>query len=109
MFRLPWRAWYENSGHFVAALYVVFSLTDMLLSLTAFSLGIPEGNPLLASLTRYGLFVPAKLFLTLLVAVLIMVLYSRRRARSLAWSGLLAMVGVDMYHLWSLSALTRMG
>jgi hypothetical protein len=103
------RGWCNTSGPFVAVLYTVFSLTDLLLSAAASALGIPEGNPLLASLARDGLFVPAKLLLTLIAAVLIVALYSRGRVRPVAWSGVVIMASVDIYHLWGLSGLMPMG
>jgi hypothetical protein len=90
------------SGGFVAALYAVFSMADLVLSLGALSLGIPEGNPVLAGFARHGLFVPAKVCFTVIAAVLMVLLYPRPRMRSLIWSGLLVMVMVDVYHLWNL-------
>jgi len=105
----PGRGWINVSGPFVAALYTVFSSVDLLLSAAASALGIPEGNPLLASLARDGLFVPGKVLLTLIAAVLIVALYSRARARHVAWSGVVVMASVDIYHVWALSRLMPMG
>ena len=101
----PGRAWVKVSGLFVAALYTVLSLGDLLLSAAAFARGVPEGNPVLATLARDGLFIPGKLLLTLSAAVLIAALYSRARARPVAWSGVMVMASVDIYHVWALSQL----
>ncbi len=90
------------SGAVVALLYAAFSLTDLLLTRAAFSLGVGEANPLLAWLDGHGLFVPAKVALTLVAALLIGFLYSRGRARGIAWSALLLMVSVVGYHFWGL-------
>lgn len=86
------------SGAFVALLYVSLGLADLLCSLAAFSLGFGEANPVLAWLGRHGMFVPGKIALTILVAGLISLLYNRRPARVVAWSGVLAMVAVNAYH-----------
>jgi len=93
------------SRAFVAALYVVFGVADLLLSMAAFSLGVREGNPLLAAFAQVGLFVPAKILLTAAVAGLILYLYPRGHARPIAWSGLVLMASIDAYHVWSLNAL----
>ncbi|MBE9565684.1 MAG: hypothetical protein IMF16_02915 [Proteobacteria bacterium] len=90
------------SGAFVALLYAVFSFTDLLLTRAAFSLGVGEANPMLSWLDGHGLFVPAKVVFTLVAALLMGFLYSRGRARAIAWSALLLMVSVVGYHLWGL-------
>jgi len=97
------------SGVFIALLYIIFGLTDLLLSLAAFALGVLEGNPLLAWLAGCGLFVPAKILLTLAAALLIVLLYSRAGTRPFAHSAVLAMAMVDLYHIWALRALLTPG
>jgi hypothetical protein len=93
------------SGPLVAATYVLLSLTDMVFSSLAFTLGVPEGNPVMAWLCRHGLFMPAKLLLTGLVAGLMLKLYPRRQVRSVAWLAVAAMAGVVAYHIWAFSTL----
>jgi len=92
------------SGAFVAVLYVVFGLADLWFSLIAFRFGVPEGNPFLALMGEHGLFVPAKLALTGVAALLISRLYYRPRVQMLCWSALLAMMAVDAYHVVNLNA-----
>ena len=93
------------SGPLVAATYAVLSLTDMAFSSLAFTLGVPEGNPVMAWFGRHGLFTPAKLLLTAVAAGLILKLYPRRQARSVAWLAVAAMAGVVAYHIWALCTL----
>src|SRR5574340_285767 len=90
------------SGGFVAAAYTAFGLADLWFSLTAFRLGIAEGNPFLALMGQHGLFVPAKLALTGIAAVLIWVLYRRSRVQLICWAALLTMAAVDAYHVVNL-------
>jgi len=90
------------SGVSVALLYAAFSLADMILSLTAFAHGVPEGNPVMSWLLGRHLFVPGKVFLTFLVSGLIAVLYRRSQVRSAAWVALSLMIAVDIYHFWGL-------
>lgn len=99
--------WYPTkvSGTFVAALYAAFGLGDLIFSLAAFHLGIPEGNPVLRWACLHGWFVPAKLALTLVVAFLIDLLYGMDRARTVCWAAVAAMALVDALHAISLSAL----
>jgi hypothetical protein len=94
------------SGAFVAVGYVIFSLGDMTLSSIAFVIGVPEANPVLAALADWGLFVPVKVGLTVVVAGLIGWLYPRGQCRGVAWLAVLAMAGVNLYHLWGLSRLS---
>jgi len=94
----------QFGGTFAALLYVIFGVVDMACSLMAFHLGFHELNPLLAWLARSGLFVPAKVAMTVGIGILIAVLYSNRVARVAAWSGILAMTMVTAYHLVGLSA-----
>jgi len=91
------------SGAFVALVYSAFSLTDMVLSLTAFLQGVPEGNPVMAWLLCHSLFVPGKIALTALVAVLIGWSYRLEAVRPAAWAALLLTLAVNVYHLWGLS------
>ncbi len=91
------------SGGFVAAVYAAFGLADLWFSLMAFRLGVAEGNPFLALMQQDGLFVPAKLILTGIAALLIGVLYRRSRVQVVCWSALLAMVTVDIYHVVNLT------
>jgi hypothetical protein len=94
----------KPSAVFVALIYLVLGLADLGFSLLAFQLGVLEGNPLLAWMSRHGLFVPAKLALTGLATALIALLYSRNRARGLCWGAILVMMTVDVYHVVALSA-----
>ena len=94
----------ESGGTFVALLYVVFGMIDLACSLLAFHQGFRELNPLLAWLARSGLFLPAKLAMTVGIGILIAVLYSNRVARVAAWSGILIMIMVTAYHVAGLSA-----
>jgi len=96
---------YRVSGICIALVYAAFSLSDMLLSLGAFALGVSEANPVLAWLTERGLFVHAKVVLTGITAGLIAWLYPRGKARPLAWSAVLLSAGVNVYHVWGLSVL----
>lgn len=93
----------QATGILIALAYVAFGLTDMFLSLTAFTLGVPEGNPVMAWLLAEGLFVPVKVLLTATVAVLIGVSYPAKRARPAAWAALFITAAVDVYHVWGLS------
>ena len=93
------------SAEFVALVYVVLGVADLGFSLVAFRLGVSEGNPFLALMERYGLFVPTKLLLTVIAATLIGLLYPRAMSvKLLCWSALVAMTAVDVYHVVSLSA-----
>ncbi len=89
----------------IALAYVAFSLIDMMFSLRAFALGVGEANPCMAWLAGHGLFVPGKLALTALVAVLIALVYPRGASRPVVWGALLLMAGVNVYHVWGLSVL----
>ena len=93
------------SGTFFAFLYIVFGLTDLLLSLAAFTLGVYEGNPLLAWFLEQGLFVYAKVGLTVFVALLIWYLYAVARARAAIYIALGITALVDIYHIWALRVL----
>ncbi len=95
------------SGVFVALLYLILGLADLGFSLLAFRLGVPEGNPLLAWMARHGLFIPAKLLLTAVAAVLIGVVYERRRARPVCWASIVLMLLVDAYHILALTGSLR--
>jgi hypothetical protein len=99
--------WYpvKVSGTFVAALYAAFGLGDLVFSLAAFHLGIPEGNPVLRWACLHGWFVPAKLALTLAVAFLINLLYGVDRVRAICWGAVAAMAFVDAVHAISLTVL----
>jgi hypothetical protein len=88
----------------VALLYVVFGIVDLTCSLAAFQLGFPELNPFLRWMDGHGLFVPAKLAMTGIVAVLVALLYSVGPARLVAWSGIVTMMVVTAYHLLGLNA-----
>jgi hypothetical protein len=97
-------AWSRKvSGAYVALAYLGFGLTDMVLSLTAFMYGVQEANPFMAWLAVHNLFIPGKLLLTALVAVLIGWYYHRRPVQAVAWGALLLTAAVDIYHLWGLS------
>jgi hypothetical protein len=75
------------------------------LSSVAFVLGVREANPLLAWLAAHGLFVPAKLIFTGLIAALMAWVYAHRRARPIIWAAVLLMGAVDVYHIWGLTGL----
>lgn len=100
-------AWYPTkvSGTFVAALYAAFGLGDLVFSLAAFHLGIPEGNPVLRWACLHGWFVPAKLGLTLVAAFLIERLYDVNRIRTICWGAVVTMAFVNAVHAISLSTL----
>jgi hypothetical protein len=100
---------FKFSGPFSASLYIAFGLMDLILSLAAFALGIPEGNPVLAYMEQQGLFLPAKVILTILVAILIAFLHHHKSVRPVAYSAILIMAFVDAYHVWALSALLPTG
>ena len=88
---------------FAASLYLIFGIADLLFSLVAFSYGIPEGNPVMAWFLDAGLFLPAKIGLSLLVAVLMLVVYGRaERWRWVAWGGVGVMGAVVGFHLLAL-------
>lgn len=91
------------SGAFVALAYAAFGLSDMILSLTAFAQGVPEANPVMAWLLHHGVFVPGKIALTALVAVLIGWSYRIEAVRPAAWGAVLVTFGVNVYHIWGLS------
>ena len=91
------------SGVFVALVYSAFSMSDMIFSLTAFLQGVPEANPVMVWLIQHGLFVPGKIALTALVAVLIGWSYRIAAVRPAAWGALLVTFCVNVYHLWGLS------
>lgn len=89
-----------------AGLYLVLSLADMLCSLAAFSHGIAEGNPFMAWLLAMNWFVPGKIAVSLLVAALMVVVYSRApHRRWVVWGGVGVMVAVFGLHLWALPRL----
>lgn len=92
------------SGLFLAAIYVVFGLGDYVLSLAAFRLGVPEGNPVLRWAAAHGTeaFGLAKMTLTLVAAVLIAVLSRVRPGRAVAWGGVLTMLLVNVCHIVAL-------
>ena len=96
---------HEITGALVAVTYVVLGLTDMTLSSAAFVLGIPEANPFLAWLAAHGLFIPAKVGLTIIAAGLIAWLYPRGKGRPVAWTAVLLMLGVNLYHVWGFTTL----
>jgi hypothetical protein len=95
----------KASAPFVAGVYALLSLTDMVFSSLAFALGVPEANPVMAWLCSHGFFLPAKLLLTAAAAGLILWLYPKRQARSVAWLGVATMAGVVVYHIWGLRTL----
>ena len=97
------------SSEFVAALYTAFGLGDLVFSLIAFQIGIPEGNPFLRWAYAHGGFVPVKLGLTALAAGLIGLLYGSNRARFVCWSGVATMGLVDAYHVLLLTGQLPVG
>ncbi len=92
------------SGICVALAYAAFSVADMVFSLRAFTLGVGEANPLMAGLASNDLFVPGKLALTAVVAVLLASVYPRGVSKPVAWGVLGLMALVNVYHVWGLSA-----
>ncbi len=96
----------QISGIWVAMLYAALAFVDLTFSLTAFSEGITEANPLLAWLIPNGLFVPMKVLLTALVSCLIAFFYSRRGVQRAIWFAVLITAAVDLYHIWGLAAVS---
>jgi len=94
-----------SGGILAAAAYAFLGVADMGLSSVAFVFGVREANPFLAWLAAHGLFVPGKLLLTGLIAVLMAWVYARGRARPIIWACVLVMGIVDVYHIWGLVAL----
>lgn len=93
-----------------AFLYLAFSAADMGFSLSAFSLGVAEANPFLAVLVARGYFVPGKVLLSLIVAALMVVIYTAsRRWRWTVWGGVGVMAAVVAFHVWALPRLTDDG
>jgi len=92
------------SAPFLAVLYLAFGVADLLFSLTAFQLGVPEGNPFLKWMQAQGLFVPAKLGVTVIAAGLMVWLHSLRRAQVICWFALVGMALVNIYHFIFLNA-----
>jgi hypothetical protein len=93
------------TGIGIAFAYAAFGIADLMFSLRAFALGVSEANPLMAWLAQHGMFVPSKLMLTALVAVLIAWVYPRGASRPVAWAVLGIMAVVNGYHVWGLSIL----
>ncbi len=93
---------YKVSGESLAVMYVTLSMSDMVLSVVAFTHGVPEGNPAMAWLVARGLFIPGKVALTVLAACLIARLYPRGHGRGVAWTALLGMVATLLYLLLSM-------
>ena len=91
------------SGAFVALAYAAFSLSDMIFSLAAFAQGVSEANPVMAWLLCHGVFIPGKVALTALVAVVIGWSYRIESVRPAAWGAVLVTFGVNVYHIWGLS------
>ena len=91
------------SGAFVALVYAVLSLSDMVFSLTAFAQGVSEANPVMMWLLTHGLFIPGKVALTAFVAVLIGWSYRLEAVRPAAWGALVVTFCVNVYHVWGLS------
>ncbi len=87
--------------------YTILGLIDFVLSKIAFSLKIPEGNPVLKYLQAHGLFFPAKFFLTVFVVILIAFLYNKARKpiRIISWAAIIVMAALNFYHLWALNHL----
>jgi hypothetical protein len=94
-----------SGGILAAAAYAFLGVADMGLSSVAFVLGVREANPMLAWMAAHGLFVPAKLLLTGLIAALMVWVYAHGRARPIIWGAVLLMGVVDVYHIWGLAAL----
>jgi hypothetical protein len=89
----------RRGGLLAAMLYLALGMADLALSRAAFHLGVAEGNPMLAFMARHGLFVPAKVALTVLAAVLMVIVYRSPRARLVCWAGVALMALVDAYHV----------
>jgi hypothetical protein len=100
-----WGRPFGVTGIAIAAVYVVFGIADLMFSLQAFTLGVGEVNPAMAWLAQHDLFIPAKVALTALVAVLIAWVYPRGASRPVAWGVLTLMAVVNVYHVWGLNVL----
>jgi len=94
---------------FPVALYLIFAAADLFFSLLAFSHGVGEGNPAMAWLLAHGLFVPGKICLSLVVAMLMMVVYNAsRRWWWAVWGSVTVMAMVVLYHVWALPQLSQL-
>lgn len=89
----------------VFLLYLAFGLADLILTLIAFSWGVKEGNPIMAASIQNGYFIPAKIFLTALIAFGVAFIY--KKYPKIAWYILFLMAAVLVYHAWGLSQLTK--
>jgi hypothetical protein len=93
------------TGAVLACGYMVLSMADMACSLFAFSVGVPEMNPLLAWMAERGCFVPAKVGLSAVVGAMMVWMYGVRRGRVACWGAVIVMAGVNVYHVWGFSKL----
>jgi hypothetical protein len=97
-----------HQAAFPAALYLILAAADLIFSLVAFNLGVPEGNPFMAWLLARGLFVPGKIGISLLIVLLMLAVYGgTHRWRWLAWGAVGIMMPVVGFHLWALPLLMR--
>lgn len=86
-------------GDFISLLFFTCSSFDWFFSTIAFRLGVEEGNPVLNWFLRFSLFTPAKLAMTILASLLILVVYRHRAGRAVSCSGALLMGLINTYHI----------
>jgi hypothetical protein len=94
------------SWHWVA-IYFVCGLSDGALSILAFSTGATEVNPFMAWALGQGWFVPAKVAVTFLVTLLMLVLRRQPRAGFAVRGGALIQMAVCLWQLVGLTLLAR--
>lgn len=80
-------------------IYTGLSLLDLGFSLLAFTIGLKEGNPILAWYAENGLFEAAKLLSTLAVVFVGFYFWTLRPIRLVVYGANVAMFGVLMIHL----------
>lgn len=94
----------EIPGALPAVLFLCLSFGDMFFSLHAFSLGYAEGNPFMAYLLERGLFMPGKALLSVVLAgLMLVILKATKRYTGVVWGGVVFMLGVNAFHMASLS------
>lgn len=81
------------------AIYAGLALLDLGFTLLAFTIGIKEGNPILAWYQERGLFEAVKIASTLAVIYLGFFLWNVKAVRWVIYAGNVAMFGVLVVHL----------
>lgn len=93
------------SAVLVAILYVILNIVDLQFTQKAMSVGVTEGNPFLAVAFSNGHGHQLKIAVAVLAAIVMMIGYRQRIFRIIAWSGVVLMTALAIYHLWGLSIL----